>query len=427
MDWGALQVRKWRCPAAAWASALLLFGCVIKREPAPLPRLDNVPLEGLLDRNTGAATYSKAFVYRDGMPGGEQPPRVWTDKDLPADVHTDDRNLIVFVEGSGDTAEHFRHTARLLAESPYHPAGNNPNLTIVRLAWCETSDTVREHLNYKAQERGAQLLRQFCKAHAVRHPNGQRFVGIVAFSAGTRVAQLAFGAMLPQGRPADAPPTLTVVPDEMRNVNNVVYLGSSISRYDPLPFKELKGRFINFVNGRDTHFGDRAPYFAPAGTSPLLGRLIQANLYLARPGTGASANGFAGVPVLTNRRQFDLIELNAELSDEFRLINVYVPNDLIPVSSLGIPLLDDMLDTYSNQAPNHYAMVGRGPAGTLASGQFDLYKELAYEFVREQVGSAVMNAKVYSWDLKAEASREIHLEYIPESALQLLLPKFAND
>jgi hypothetical protein len=420
----------WRAVSIVILCGASIFGaCAPKTEQIRLRPLDQIRREGHLTHDD-LGTYGVAFVYRQGRPGGPTPPTIWTDQNVPAGATGDDTNLIIFVEGSGDELKHFRRTARLLAESKYHPPNDNPNLLIVLVHWSETTNVVREHLNFKGQSRGAELLRRFCKIHQMRHPDGKGFLGIIGFSAGTRVTQLALGAVLPEGRAADRPPRLTGVPAEMKYVDNIVYLGSSINRDDPLPFHELRGRFINFVNHRDTHYGDQAPYFAPAGTSPLVGRVVQANLYLARPGTGASANGFAGLPVITTRRQFELIDKHRDLKEEFRLVNVCVPVDLLPLSPLGIPLLDDSLDTYRNLAPNHYSMVGRGPRGTLESLQFDQYKDLSFEFVREQVASAVMHGRVYTWELTGDHELTTPSEEIPQEAFQLRktpMPEGAED
>lgn len=409
---------------AAWLLSLvpLLIAQTGCRQTTVVVRpIEQVRTHGILDASEIAHTYgSAAFVYREGIPGISQNMRLRTDLEITATEPVHDANLIIFVEGSGDQLIHFRHTAHLLAESDYHPPGDLPHLLILLVHWSETTRVVREHLNYQAQAQAAETLKRMCHIHQRRHPDGQGFVGIIGFSAGTRITQLAFGAVLPEGRPGDKPPFLSGVPDEMKHVRNVVYLGSSINREDPLPFQEIDGRFINFINYRDTHYGDRAPYFAPAGTSPVLLRVLEANLYLTRPRTGASANGFSLLPTLTTTEQFDLLDLDPRLQQAFRMVDVEVPPELVPWSSASLPILDDDFDDHWNRAPNHYTVVGRGPKGALRSAVFDQYKEVTFEFVREQVASAVMHGRVYEFHLHTRPRPSILPALL--SPIELLLP-----
>ncbi len=367
------------------------------RTVAPIPREATEMSAASQDLLRGYDT--PAWVYRAGRPD-DDPVIYRSDGDTIPD-NIDDTNLVIFAEGSSDMPPHFLRTAQLLAESPYHPHTESPNLLIVLIHWSESMSVVAEHLNYEGQEHGSKIMRRMCTLHQARHGD-DGFVGIIGFSAGTRVTQLAFGAVLPAGRPGDKLPTLVGVAEEMRAVDTVVYLGSSLNRHDPLPFGVLKGRFINFVNPRDTHYGDRAPYYAPAGTSPVYIRVAQANLYKARPRTGASANGFAHLATLTDEQQFGILDLDPQVDRIFRMVNCEVPGELIPWSVVSVPILNDDLDTYWNLAPNHYTMVGRGPEGKLYSKTFDQYKDLSFEFVREQVASAVLHGRVYEFDLKSE-------------------------
>ncbi len=368
------------------------------------------PIErSALDLGQGAAELvaaygSPAFVYRKNRPGPTC--KIYSPSAAAVPEVLDDTNLVIFAEGSGDQPQHFLRTAELIAQSRYHPAGDSPNLLILLVHWSESTSVVKEHLNFEGQSHGADLLRRMCALHQQRHPR-DGLLSIIGFSAGTRVAQLAFGARLPDGRRANEPPVLTGVPDSLRTVDHVVYLGSSLNRDDPLPFETVSGRFINFVNHRDTHYGDRAPYYAPAGTSPIYGRVLEANLYLARPNTGASANGFSRLATLTSKAQFEVLTRDPAVDRCFKMINVAVPPQLIPWSVLSVPILDDDLDTYMNLAPNHYSMVGRGPEGGLASKTFDQYKDLSYEFVREQVACAALRGRVNAFELGSEPKPNI--------------------
>ncbi len=396
----------------------LSLGCASR--PVQVAPIEHVPVSGLLTAEQILTTYgTPAFVYREGIPGTHDV-RIRNDQEIPADEAVDDRNLIIFASGSGDQPVHFRHTARLLAESPEHPPGDDPHLLIILVHWSETTNVVHEHLKFKAQSAAARQLRHMCSVHQRRFSPSDSFVGIIGFSAGTRITQLAFGAILPQGRRGDKLPSLGPVPPEMSQVHHVVYLGSSVNREDPLPFGELKGRFINYVNYRDTHYGDRAPYFAPAGTSPVIIRVIEANVFLSRPRTGASANGFAKLPTLTTAEQFELLDLDPRLQQAFRMVNVEVPPELVPWSTASLPILDDDLDDHWNRAPNHYTMVGRGPKGRLSSPAFQQYKELTFEFVREHVASAVMRGRVEDFHLQSKPKPSILPTLL--TPIDLLLP-----
>jgi hypothetical protein len=97
-----------------------------------------------------------------------------------------------------------------------------------------------------------------------------------------------------------------------------------------------------------------------------------------------------------------------------------VPAELVPWSSASLPILDDDLDDHWNRAPNHYTMVGRGPKGTLKSTVFDQYKELTFEFVREQVASAVMHGRIYEFHLRAKPEPSILPTLL--TPIELLLP-----
>jgi hypothetical protein len=84
------------------------------------------------------------------------------------------------------------------------------------------------------------------------------------------------------------------------------------------------------------------------------------------------------------------------------MVNVPVPMGLVPYNLFGDPVPNDDADDYLNLAPNHYTMVGRGPAGRTSVPTFAQYRAAAEEFVREQVGAAALRGRVFRFDLEAQ-------------------------
>jgi hypothetical protein len=222
-------------------------------------------------------------------------------------------------------------------------------------------------------------------------------VSLVAFSAGTRVTELAFRGEVAEGESA--------YPDALACVENIVFLGSSMWCRDPAPFGMIRGRFLNFINVRDTHFGDRAAYAAPAGTSPRVVEWLEQGTLVRRPHFGASVTGFVDLPTLTDAAQFDAIDAAvrggaAPLRDAFRRVNVPAPRGLVPYNLFGDPVPDDDFDDYVNLAPNHYVLVGRGPGGSTDAPSFKQYRASAQEFVEEFVAAAALRGRLDRFDLK---------------------------
>jgi len=327
--------------------------------------------------------------------------------DLPAGAAIDDRHLIVFAEGAGDTVEGFRWTARLLAESPHTFPGRGRGLAVVLVKWSRSTDAVAEHLNHEHQAAGAALLAEMLEVHRRRHGDRGR-VSLVGFSAGTRVIEMA----LRGAATGDA----AWYPRAQRRVANVVFLGSSLERDETLPPGVVGGRLLNFVNPRDTHFGDRAAYVAPAGGQANLLNLLKQTTIARRPRVGVSATGFLSLPTLTAADQFDALDCleatGAPSADAFKQVNVPVPPELVPYGLFGQAIEDDDLDDYLNQAPNHYILVGRGPGGRTDVAGFAQYRASAEEFIREHVASAALRGRL----------DRFHLEHVPEGANPLKLP-----
>jgi hypothetical protein len=319
------------------------------------------------------------------------------DTDLSADSQVDDSNLLVFAEGSADTIDGFRWTARLLAESPFGFPQNPDRLVIIVLKWSKGLSAVAEHMNRAAQEEGAAVLADMLEVHRRRH-HSDGHVSLIGFSAGTRVIERAFAsavALRDAGRHEAFEP-----------VDNIVFVGSSVGLEEQLCFEDIRGRFINFVNPRDTHFGDRAAYVAPAGemANPL--KLLHQATIERRPRFGASVAGFQSLPVLTSAGQFDALEALERSSappaarKAFKMVNVPVPPTLLPFNVFGSPILNDDLDDYMNLAQNHYIMVGRGPGGFTNVPDFKQYRTSAEEFVRDFVGDAAFRGRLDRFDLK---------------------------
>jgi len=325
------------------------------------------------------------------------------DTALAPEVPVDDTNLLIIAEGAGDTVVGFRWTAGLLAASPHGFSSEPDHLVILVIHWSETALAVAEHLNRPAQLRGAALLGDMLEVHRRRHGDAG-CVSLIAFSAGTRVTEMAFLGELPEGAEAR--------PDALARIQNIVFLGSSVWCHDPAPFESIRGRFINFINPRDTHFGDRAAYAAPAGTSPRVVEWFEQGTLLRRPHFGASVVGFADLPTLTTVAQFNAID--AVLRDDdadtaepiraaFQRLNVPVPHDLVPYSLFGDPIPDDDLDDYLNLAPNHYILVGRGPGGNVEAPEFKQYRAIAEEFVQEHVACAAFGGRLERFDLRGRS------------------------
>ncbi len=308
-------------------------------------------------------------------------------------LQIDDTRLIVYVGGSGDSPDGFYHTAKLIAGSPSVWIHDRRPLLIVTLHWSESRDPIAEHTNLAAQQGGSQLLQQMCQVHDLRHRQDEgAHLSIMAFSAGSRVVQLAYGCVIESGNGTAVPGH--EYPEDMNRVGNIVFLGSSLPRDDPLPFENISGRFINFVNPRDTHFGDRAAHVAPPGVAPSLPRLLTSRVTNRSPGIGASANGFDEIATLVSPEQFEAADDTEAGKQAFRLVNVRVPEQLVAYGLFGIRLNKDDLDDFINAAPNHYIMVGRGPGGAVEGVMFEQYREVAEEFVQFLVAPALISGQV---------------------------------
>ncbi len=383
----------------------LLAGCEPKARRQPR-HIGGEVLGALTPEALRKAYDTPAFVVRDTRDGRHVP---FQDTDLPADAHVDDANLMIYVEGSGDRIPLSRWTMRLLAESAHGFPGRPDRLVVILLKWGKTADVVTEHMNREAQMEGAATLHHMLEVHRRRHGAGGH-ASVIGFSAGTRVTQWAFAGTVSEGEPT--------YPEALAHADNVVFLGSSIGRVDPTPFEMIRGRFLSFVNPRDTHYGDRAPFVAPAGESPRFGKFLTLEPVLRHPMFGASVMGFRHLPTLTKPEQFDAIEqagnsaARRRLEEVFRMVNVPAPTGLVPFNLFGDPVPNDDGDDYLNLAPNHYILVGRGPAGRVNDPAFNQYRAVAEEFVREHVASAALRGRLFRFDLEAR----------PESAKLLDVP-----
>lgn len=377
--------------------AAIAAGCAAEQHHKP--RLVGQEVLGALTPAALRDTYrTPAFVVR----GLDHHHRAGAqDTDLAADAPIDDRNLIIFAEGAGDTVEGFRQTARLVAESPHDFPGAGDSLVIIHLKWCESGSAVTEHMNHKAQEAGAVRLAEMLEVHRLRHGAAGR-VGIIGFSAGTRVTQIAFSGA--------ATHPLDWHAEAFALVDNVAFVGSSMGTEEEMPLRSIRGRFLNFVNPRDTHFGDRAAFVAPAGSAANPLKLLQQATLQRRPRFGASVAGFRALPMLTAVDQFDDLDAmarlaaaggNADVGRGFKRVNVPVPPTLMAFNIFGAALPDDDYDDYLNLAPNHYILVGRGSAGRTDLLDFRQYREASEEFVREHLAAAALHGRLHKFDLHA--------------------------
>ncbi len=381
-------------PTAA-VVAVVAFGCRGggRREAETRVR----PPRGALTAAALREAYgTPAFVVRRTVDGRHEGVR---DVDLPPDAMIDDTYVVVFAEGAGDTAEGFYRTAGLLAESPYGFPEAPDHLTILHLKWSESTSVAREHLNRAAHIRGAAALDTMLEVHRRRHGKRGR-ISVIGFSSGTHVIKLAFEGARPEGRP--------VRRKALDHADHVVFLGSSIGGEDPTPYETVRGRFLNFVNPRDTHYGDRAVYVAPSGQKVRWGAFLKGAPVLRRPHFGASVAGFRHLPTLTAPEQFEAIEaIDAAGKPEpvaraFKMVNVRVPAGLIPYNTFGQPVASDDVDDLTHLARNHYIMVGRGAQGRTGIAEFAQYRAVAEEFVREMVASAATHGRVYRFTLRSE-------------------------
>jgi hypothetical protein len=396
-----------RTPALAGLAlaVCLTAGCTEKVQRVPHD-IGADALGALTPEALRQAYETPAFVVRDPREDGHA---AFQDTDLAADALVDDVNLLIYVEGSGDRIPLSRWTMRLLAESPHGFPRRPERLVVVLLKWGKGHDVVVEHMNREAQMEGAAALNRMLEVHRLRHGADGR-VAVIGFSAGTRVTQWAFAGNLPEGEKR--------YPQALAHAQNVVFLGSSISCADETPFEMVRGRFLSFINPRDTHYGDRAPFVAPAGESPRFGKFLTLEPTMRHPMFGASAMGFRHLPTLTQPEQFDAIEAvthavpRQRLRRAFRMVNVPVPDALVPFNLFGDPVPNDDADDYLNLAPNHYILVGRGPAGRIDDPAFDQYRNAAKEFVREHVACAALQGRLRTFDLEAR----------PESAKLLDVP-----
>ena len=387
------------------AAACLLAGCGPKATRVPHD-IGGDALGALTPEALRKAYETPAFVVRDARDGRHV---AFQDTDLAPDTLVDDSNLLVYVEGSGDRIPPSRWTMRLLAESAHGFRDRPHRLAVLLLQWGKSHDVITEHMNCKAQMAGAATLNRMLEVHRRRH--GDRgHVSVIGFSAGTRVTQWAFAGTVPEGE--------ETYPQALARAENVVFLGSSVGCADPTPFANIRGRFLSFINPRDTHYGDRAPFVAPAGEEPRFGKFLTLAPVLRHPMFGASVMGFRRLPTLTQPEQFDAIEEAADpamrrrLEQVFRMVNVPTPTDLVPFNLFGDPVPNDDGDDYLNLAPNHYVLVGRGPAGRINDPAFAQYRAVAEEFVKEHVAAAALAGRLFRFDLEAR----------PKSAKLLNIP-----
>lgn len=391
--------------ALSWAALAGCNGEAARLEPIAHRELPaDVGGMSLTSGSVGTVYGAEAFVYAVRKSGGAGV-TLRDDTDAGAGLGLADARLIVLVEGSGDSLAGFRHTARLIADSPHTWfAGSQGQLLLVPLHWSESGDVVREHVNLNGQRRGAVALQDMIRAHALRHGETPGAgVSLLGFSAGTRVIQMAFGAEVDPGKGVASRGD---VPPYMATVRHVVFVGSSLSRRDVMPLEVIGGRLINFVNPRDTHFGDRAPNMTPAGSDPRLGKLMNPMAVMQRsPGFGASAHGFDRLPTLTAPEQFDVADGSAVGRKAFRRVNCPVPESLVPYNIFGTAVENDDLDDFLNRAHNHYILVGRGPGGATGGAEFAQYREVAAEFVQQFVAPALASGRVPTTELTARPKR----------------------
>ena len=386
--------RRWTVMLASLATAgCLVAGC--EPQASRVPRDMGAGVLGALTPQALRDAYgTPAFVVRDARDGRHV---AFQDTELPPDAAVDDSNLLIFVEGSGDRVELSRWTMALLAASPHGFPENPHRLVVALLKWGESHDVIAEHLNRKAQMVGAALLNHMLEVHRRRHGE-HGHASVIGFSAGTRVTQWAFAGTVPEGE--------TVHPEGLAHTDHIVFLGSSISCMDPTPFDGIRGRFLCFINPRDTHYGDRAPFVAPAGQGPRFAKFLSLDPILRHPMFGASVIGFRPLPTLTRPDQFDAIEeahdhaTRKALEQAFKRVNVPTPTDLVPFNIFGDAVANDDGDDYLNLAPNHYILVGRGPAGGVADPAFSQYRASAEEFVKEHVAAAALRGRLYRFDLE---------------------------
>jgi len=422
-----MPIRRYDVPATlALVAAILASGCLavpitpkIATQPTSrVPRDIGEDVLGALAPEALCKAYATpAFVVRDTDEDGRHV--AFQDTELDPAVHVDDTNLIIYIEGSGDTVDASRWTMRLLAESPHGFPGRPDRLVVALLKWSETRDVVAEHLNRPAQLRAAAVLHHMLEIHRRRH-GSHGHVSIIGFSAGTRVAQLAFLGEVSEGEDTH--------PEGLAHTDHIVFLGSSMCSLDETPFGVIRGRFLSFINPRDTHYGDRAPYAAPAGEGPRVLKILHPEVLLRRPNFGASVVGFRHLPTLTSAEQFDALEAaraadaDGPLARAFRIVNVPVPLGLVPYNLFGNPVPNDDADDYLNLAPNHYTMVGRGPAGRTDTPTFKQYRAAAEEFVREQVASAALRGRLYRFDLESQPGGANPLKFPNLLPWAILLP-----
>ncbi|NIA21014.1 MAG: hypothetical protein GWP05_03365 [Anaerolineaceae bacterium] len=386
----------------AWACLLLAAGCKSSKSKSAVERRLITPelVSGSLTVGALPRVYGvDEFVY--ATPGGV----ISSDQDNDAGLPLDDRRLIVFAEGSGDSLKGFLYTARLIAESQVAAKLiRQQPLLLLPVRWSYTRNAVAEHLNIKAQKEGAAFLQDIVHAWYLRHGDDPAAgVSLLGFSAGTRVVQMAFGCDVAQGE-------ITATdtgrrPAYMAAVGNVTFVGASISRQDPLPLDVIRGRFINFVNPRDTHFGDRVAFVAPAGAGPVVKHMLSGRSFERSPRFGASVNGFDALPTLTRAAHFKAVDSCPAARWVFRRINFPVPEELVAYGLFGERLENDNLDDFVNLAPNHYIMVGRGPGGATGGLPLAIYRDLATEFVQRFVASALLTGRLPDPSLQSQPRR----------------------
>ena len=339
------------------------------------------------------------LIYRSSSSQTSSHGPVWTDAELPADYLINDRHLIIYAEGSGDQVKHFYHSISLLLNSELAvELGDQIAAAVVH--WSKSTKVVTEHLSGKNQQEGALALQNMVITHNQRWGDAGSCT-LIGFSAGTRVIQQAFGVEGVTDKDGNVKPALPRPPD-MDHVTHIVYLGSSMLRQQAIPYDQIRGQFINFQNHRDTHYGDAAPYAAPAGNAPDISKGAETIFFKKRPKVGASANGFIQIPTVSAKGTWTDAEGRKMATPTIwpKKCNFLVPKNLIPLGvgqiPLPLPTLFDSMDDFWNNAQNHYIMMGRGPKGAIDSVSYRWYRNRARNFVQTEVAEAVLTGAIQS-------------------------------
>ena len=340
---------------------------------------------------------TRGLVYRSSASQTSHHGPVWTDAALPADYPINDRHLIIYAEGSGDEVKHFYHSISLLLNSDL-AAELGVQITAAVVHWSKSTKVIDEHLSGKNQQEGAVALQNMVIAHDRRWGDAGSCT-LLGFSAGTRVIQQAFGVEGVTDKDGNFKPALPR-PPEMDHVTHIVYLGSSMLHDQEIPYDQIRGHFINFQNPRDTHYGDAAPYAAPAGNAPDISKGAATIFFKKRPKAGASANGFSQLPTVRAKGSWKDASGRKTGTPTIwpKKCNYRVPKDLIPLGvgqiPLPLPTLFDSMDDFWNNAQNHYIMMGRGPKGTIDSATYRWYRKRAEKFVQNDVAQATLTGEI---------------------------------